>query len=306
MSERIVYLSAYHLGALAGFGARINGPEMLKHREPINVDAIVYSTMIQCGVEKFEIPIHVRPRHRVKPNSTRPNFLKARIQYFYDKKVIKSQIAVSDAFSRFLPQNYHNNPEFSNIVNLENFIQDLVYAAERKTSCMTLFPVPKIDKLENHLPPEILFPVKNLLNSFETLNPSLPYPKLSVKSSDINKFEQLINSDLFSRYVFQHGKLEQSSIPTKNALMQVVDSGKGMLQSNLDFLQVREMTISVLPITAQLIDVVFGKLPGTLADYLANLLMGLLQSEKRIVVYQLNSIFEDLVRTYITPYEKEG
>jgi len=57
-------------------------------------------------------------------------------------------------------------------------------------------------------------------------------------------------------------------------------------------LKTKRVAISLLPITSKVIDTVFGKLPGTLAEFFANALASWLQDERRVVIYQ----FPDLLR----------
>ena len=52
----------------------------------------------------------------------------------------------------------------------------------------------------------------------------------------------------------------------------------------------RRAVISLLPISSKIIDTIFGKLPGGLAEIFTNLLSKWLDDNKRIVIYE----FDDL------------
>lgn len=292
MSKRTIYFSPHQMGFLYGLKTAINRPLDLSYiPSPVNVDAIVYGTMIQCGVEKFETQEYIESLVESK-------FLRARFSYFPENKYVKSRQIVSDIFSRFPPHRPQSETDIAKLTNVEilkEFIIDLITSIEYQSSCITLLPIPEIKELEGQLPPELFYPIKTLINSFEPLAPSLPCPRLSVRSMDVNRFQQLISSDLFSNYSSQHGILEKSSISKDYALTNVVESGSNIVKKNIDFLQLRELIISILPVTSSLIDTVFGKLPGALADHFANLLTSFIKNEKRIIVYQLDSIMSDLL-----------
>jgi hypothetical protein len=290
MTERRIYFGPYQLGLMNALHDGVNHPDMLKHRNPINVEAIIFSSMIQCGIERFEMPHFDDPLF----DNLNSKFLTSRIDYLSTKDEGNSLETVVNTFQKYLPEEYKHDMKYMPVRQIQYLIADLVFSLEHKTSILSLPSIPKISQIENLLPPELLFPIKNLLSSFEQLNPSLPYPKLSIPSSQIARFEQIINSDLFSSYSSKHSELEKLSIAKENALNNIVESGKIIFQKNLDYLQLKNIILSVLPLTAKGIDIFFGKLPGSLAYYLANTLSNLLKDEHRIIIYQFNPIWNDL------------
>ena len=81
----------------------------------------------------------------------------------------------------------------------------------------------------------------------------------------------------------------------------VVSSGKNVFSQNKRLLQLKKSSLSILQVTPELVDTVFGKLPGALAEISANLGIRLLESKRRIVVYDFGPstrdvLFSNLVR----------
>jgi len=275
----------------------VNSPSRIEYRDPINVNSIIYGSMIQCGIDRFDISEAFDPDKEVREEQT-SSFIKTRISYIPAgrKHSFEVRDLVSAVFENSLTGiNLMDEPQYSDIMGLGEFIIDLMFAMEHKTSLMTLLPFPNMENIREMIPAELFFPIKNLMSSFEPSFPNLPFPKLSIQSRNLRRFEQILRSDLFSIYSSQHSNLEINSVNKKLAFKGIVNSGKNVLQRNLDALQLKNLTISVLPVTTKLIDIVFGKLPGILADYSASLLSDYIKNDRRIVVYQMNSVFDNLI-----------
>lgn len=313
MSERRVYIGPNQLAAISSMMAMANMSPMIKYvskqEEPVNLvnaESLIYSTLIQCGVDRFEIPKGYGIRYGWKERLSKSKYLDARITHFSPNELAETYNYVHKIFDAFLPKGFRGNKEFLEARELELFLVDLLIAAKRKVSCVTFFESPDMSKAERQVPSGLLFPIRNLINSFESVTPSLPCPKSIVTLQDVNRFDNLINSDLFSNYISQHERLENLSNLKKNAINDIVESGKNVLQSNLDLLQLKDTTISVLSLTTTLIEVLFGKLPGVLADYSVTLMTKLFNDERRIVMYQLSSVFEEMLHSSIIAFLKEA
>ena len=212
---------------------------------------------------------------------------------------------VSNAFQTFSPEEYKRDENRREVSNLENFLVNLLICLERKTALMTLSGLPDPGQFEGILPPELLFPIRNLLSALEPSELSSPLPRSSLLAVDVRRFEEIISSDLFSTYSARHSALESSLVPKDTALKGIAETGEKVFRRHIDLLQLRELTLAILPVTAKVIDTVFGKLPGALADYFTGLATNALKEDRRIIVYQLDSVFRDLVISRVSRLMEE-
>lgn len=299
MNERTVSVGAYQLGMLDVLKDIANLPLILEHLPPVDVEGIVYGCMIQCGAERFEV---ARIENRSLPNS---KYLRSRLSYIPEEKTFKARNIISRAFQSFLPREYRRDAKCYEVWDIENFLADLLLCAERKTALMTLSALPDPDQFEGILPSELLVPVRNLLSTLEPSNIGSPLPRSSISAVGIRRFEEIISSDLFSAYSKQHSELESSLVPKSAALKSIAETGDKLFRRHINLLQLKKLTLIILPVTAKIVDTIFGKLPGVLAGYFTSLLTDALKDERRIVVYQLDSVFRDLITSRVLHFVEE-
>jgi len=76
----------------------------------------------------------------------------------------------------------------------------------------------------------------------------------------------------------------------------------------------RKILVSVLPFSHRIIDMVFGALPGKLAEQFARLAQDWITRNQRLVIYQMDGVNEQLIagrldaycRTRAASYEKSN
>jgi len=73
-----------------------------------------------------------------------------------------------------------------------------------------------------------------------------------------------------------------------------MEKSNRLISHNPSVLRLKRMAVSALPITAKIVDAVFGKLPSVLAKYSASLLSSI-SSNRRIVIYQLEPVYHNLM-----------
>ncbi|MGB2728956.1 MAG: hypothetical protein WBD09_10875 [Halobacteriota archaeon] len=293
MKMRKVLISPYQLGALDALNTVVNLPPILEQVPQMDVEGLFYLYMIQAGAEKFVItPIESR-------SAKYSEFLSKRISFLSEEPYRKVYDIVATVFQSYLPEGYEIDPKFSNIGSVKAFLADLLLSLEKRLDMVCILPIPDPAKVEGILPPELFHPIQNLINTFDSESAKLPLPKSSVLSTNVKIFQEIITSDLFSRYSLMHQELANARSSKNKVIFNIVESGGKLLIKYEKLLYLKPLTISLLPVTAKLIDVVFGKLPGTLAEYSSKLLNNWLKDERRIVLYHFHPKFEEIVRRRI-------
>lgn len=293
MNERKVIISPFLQGVLFGTEALLNENSLNKD-SPVDLHAIFYACMIQSGIEKFAIS--GRPA-----SFSKSKFLLNRISPFPSDSWHKALKSVESSID---PPASKEAVKVKASAALNYFLVDLMVAVKQKSSIVIAHPLPDITGLENHLPPEIYIPVRNLLSTIETNDLKLPLPKNFISSENIKRFQEIISSDLFSQYSLSHQALENRSTPKEKALSHVVAKGQSLLNNN-DLLRAKRTAISLIPLSSKIIDVVFGKLPGTLAEFFGQQLSQLLKEDRRIVIYRFDPLVKELLSKHLALLNKD-
>lgn len=289
MNRRKVIVSPYNLGALSALNAVVNCPPILKHVSKMDAENLFYACMIQSGVEEFEIPSF----EGLLVNKSR--FLSERISLIPEKIYRKCIKTVEMIFEGYLPEGYKRDMRYSSIWGLESFLTDLLLSLERKRSMVLILGVPDLTETEGLIPPEIFYPVQNLLNAFDSETTTLPLPRSSISAKNVSEFRDIITSDLFSQYVLAHQKLDNNKLARRKVISDITKVGHSLFQEYKRLLYLKDIAILSLPVTAKAIDLVFGKLAGILAGYAADQLNNWLKNEKRIILYDFHPKFLEII-----------
>ena len=286
MSERTALVSIATLVVMDEVGDLMKHPVFLDIASPVDLESVIYSSLIQCGAERFELPYFEEQK---PPDS---EFLKARIKNIPEREPSNARRQIREMFAEILPENWWRDDKYAKVWRIQWFLDELLLCAERKISLASRYPVPDVGGLEELMPPELLIPIRNLWTTLEPYPASLPLPKAQVSHNNIRRFEQVIESDLFAAYSARHYDLEDANIPERVALEGVTEKGGQMLRSNVDLLALKKLTVSLLPVTARVIETMFGGVSGILSNYLATLLTDIMDQERRVVIYQLDSMYD--------------
>ena len=172
---------------------------------------------------------------------------------------------------------------------------DLLYAMSTGASLLAPWGIPDMAEAEARLPSELSVPLANLFSAFTDFQASSPIPQKAVAIENIQRFNEIISGDLFSKYAAAQSSLDDLEAPVTTALPMVVSSGRNIFSQNKQLLQLKKSSLSILQLTPKLVDAVFGKLPGALAEVAANLGISLLESRRRIVIYDFRSSVQHIL-----------
>ena len=262
--------------------------EEITKEHSVDVEGIFYASAFQAGVDEFLIPDlkdHPYPRS---------DFLASRTTVIPVQQTQEHYELVEATFSAHLPDGWDRNDEYAIAWNIKAFVADLLNAMSAGVSLLSPWGVPDIAEVEARLPSELSVPIANLFSTFTDFQASSPIPQKVVLAEDVQRFNEIISGDLFSKYAAAQSSLDDLESPLKKALTMVVSSGKNVFSQNKRLLQFKKSSLSILQVTPELVDTVFGKLPGALAEISANLGIRLLESRRRIVIYDFGPSTQDV------------
>ena len=130
------------------------------------------------------------------------------------------------------------------------------------------------------------------------LSPKFYIPHSEILSDDVKVFHELIKSDLFERYASSQELLESSDEDEQSVLRSIVADAKALRFRFSRLLDAKRILLSLLPITASLIDTVYGKFPGSLAKIFGDALTQALKSRQRITIYNYGDTHMALLKEH--------
>jgi hypothetical protein len=282
-------IGSYQLGVLSGASDALAIAEEVTQERGADLEGIFYATAFQAGVDEFLVP-----DLKDKP-SPKSEFLAARTRYIPRENTEANWKLARAAFSAYLPDGWERSDSFSSVWPLESFLVELLDAMSVGASVLSTWGIPDIAEAEALLPSELSVPLSNLLAAVNDLRTPSPIPQKAIPTEDIQRFNEIMTGDVFSKYVTAQYSLEDSSIALETTLPTVVSSARLVFQKNPQLLQLRKASIGVLQVTPKLVDAVFGKLPGALADLAAKLGVGLMEERRRVVIYDFRSSVQDVL-----------
>src|SRR5207302_11068274 len=134
--ERVVSIGPYQLGALDAFSEVVNLDLLLKRLPKLDGLALFYCCMLQSGATHFDI---CETRMASLPRS---EFLRKRISFLPRPKYGKPMMLIKTTFASCLPESYSSDEKYAPVIKLEHFLTDLCFAMERKTSMVSVLPIP--------------------------------------------------------------------------------------------------------------------------------------------------------------------
>ena len=277
MSNRIVNISMLHHTGLAAMEWSLRdyfGVESNEYH-----DNLIYASMIQAGIQRFRIVGHA-------PKSIRDSdFLRHRCEEysFNEYEVVMDSIrAVIESHATGSPT---HSSKHSDLFPLVWFLTELVFSLKTKSAMVSVLPVPSVGQYSGILTPEMLSAVGTLIQKVHPIQIDLPIPQSEILSDDVKVFHELVRSDLFASYSSSHELLESSDADEQSAIRSILADAKALRFRFSSLLDAKRVMLSLLPVTASLIDTVCGKFPGSLANIFGDALTEALKSRQRITIY---------------------
>jgi hypothetical protein len=282
-------IGPFGLGVLHGLSQALSIAGKTTQEHGPDLEAIFYATAFQAGIDEFMVP---ELEETLRPTS---DFLVDRTSYVAAKRSDKHWRVVDAAFSAYLPDDWEQNIEYSSVWRIQSLVVDLLDAMSAGASLLAPDGIPDMAEIEMQLPDELSIPVRSLLSAISELPTSGLVFQRTVASEDVERFNEIISSDLFSKYAAAHSLLDSLDAPAPQVLPMVVSSARSIFRRHKKLLKLRTSGIGILQLTPKFVDTVFGRLPGLLAEVAAKLGGSLLESRRRIVIYDFEATLKDVL-----------
>mgnify|MGYP005989377745 CR=1 FL=1 len=300
MSSRKLYISPYLLGQMSVVEQISNEDlfiESLKIEE-INTYAITFDYLMQCGVDSFatssikDYNNFVSEKHEKRLY----NFLKEKATNISESKVENALKSIEDIFQYYLPENYRRDEKYQEVWSIKTLLQDIMIASNtgtslfRKVSSITQ----DLEKSKEVLPLELFHPIKYLINSICQDTIDLPNTKHYLGKEDFKRFEKVFKEKPFLDYKTAHSELDKEEVNKNTALSNIQKNSINLYRKHNGLINIKKSILTTLSITPKIVDVTFGKIPGTVADLASKLLSNLIDTNRRIVIYDYEPIYNEV------------
>lgn len=273
-----MFEGAYLAGKTAGYGHALKERRMSNISIPL--DRMIYVAAFQGGIEKFLTPLEFRSDHP--------------LDQFISARVSRPQDVEPDLLSRLLALRPELKDEQKNVKTwmATSLLYDLLVAMKNNAAVINVSGIPSLEDVKQEYPPDVAAPLCALLSALEPTEELLPAPAQLVSREAVLRFQDLLNSNVYQRYAAAHELVEVEK--NISALSEVRSAGAQLLKQGSGVLSNRRVSMNIVSVVPKLVDAAFGKLPGSLAQFAADLASKFMEERKNIVVYQ----FEDWTNEY--------
>ena len=281
-----------------------NAEPLLTELPRINTIGITLDHLFQCGVDDF-LMTELNGNHQTNP------LLIERTIKLESTKTKKTHEAIHKIFDHYLPEDYYKLEKYNGVSSITTFLDDLIIGSNNNAAIMRNFKrLPEeLGNLKEVLPLELYKPIEYLLNSIQKDSLNLPHVARSIANSDIKRFQQIFEKKAFLEYKLAHGDLDLSNSNKTQVVNDIQQKGETLYKRYSGLIDFKKSLITTLTFSSKLIDLSFGKLPSTIADQFISLLSGILNNERRVVIYDYSPLWDELVFERLKPiidqYKKE-
>ncbi len=283
------FIGPYQLGTLSGASGALKIAADITKEKGADLEGLFYSTAFQAGIDEFLVPEY---KDQLTPNS---DFIAKRTTYIKSETSEKHYKLVGAAFSSYLPEDWLRNDYYSDIWGLHSFLVELLEAMSLHSSLLLPSGIPDISEAELLLPSELAQPISLLLSSIVDIQTPSPIPQKAIPAEDIHRFNDIMSSDIFTHYVEAQAELDIADSAIDKTLPVIIERGRELFAQNKHVLTLKKSSAGILQITPKIIDAAFGKLPGALSEAAAKLGISLLESHKRVVIYDFRSTTQNIL-----------
>ena len=294
MSSRTVLIPPGSVGTLDACRMIFRDIAKLTHAPAVDVEALMASTVLQAGVDRFLV------YSRLRSDIGRSSFVRGRTETLDPSGLDALYRTVSDAVrSQFVS----DPPETSRISPhaLAGQIVDLVIASRYRTSLMLGMPFIEISEYRPFLRPAFFVALESFLGTVEVEASAIPLPRRVAKASAVKRFHTLIGSDLFESYSEAHQHLQLPRSDFQRQAKRVSSAARKLTFGFSDSVSLQTLALSGLAVTSDLIDTFLGKLPATAIRPFRELFEAYFTSDHRVVIYDFHSVWWRSFHEQIAP-----
>lgn len=255
----------------------------------ISVGRILYATLLQSGATEFKISDGWE-KSAIAP----PDFIFKRSSSVSLQKLNRISGPIGDALISNIKDEGEAQLDSDNVLRLIYLMETIGQAIHQDCNAVILFDPPDLENMKHYLSFELFIVLRNLFSSFEISKPGTPVAQAELFENDFRTFNDILNSEMFRH----HGKIseavEDAKLPIERGASIMTESSIKLVSAHPDLLRLKRKLITALPITAKIVDTVFGKMPGILAQALSDLAVPKLSANKRIVILNMGGVIDDV------------
>lgn len=289
--EHKVFIGPYALGGLVAYHDALNLSPFLDALDPLNVHILFYNFLLQGGATSFAFEDHLMARQEI---DRLPRPLQKRITWMRStawQEISQGLREILDTFSASAPE---AKRERTPLWHLQFFLSDLIFAAQRGLAIGWVHPTLDPEAMKPLLKDEVYYPILDFLRSFDNLDLSIANHKSSVERRQVVLLEEILKAQLFLEYGTAHKQLASSLIRPGDAAQSVARAARNLALNYDQILRIKRIAVQLLSLSTKAVELFFGKLPGSLADFFRTHLDTALTEERRVVVYHFSPRFEEV------------
>ena len=242
----------------------------------IPLDQMIYLAAFQGGVQEFV--------------TYTMNESDCHLNNFLSKKVIRPKKMNPEILIGLMPLFEYEKTENqkARLSMVASFIHDLIEGMQNNASIINVSGIPSVAEVKALFPPEISLPICGILDQLKVAEELLPAPALTSSRESVDRFREILESNVFSNYSRAHEELDFANSKEDIVLTNIKQKSIEVVKTGKDFLTRRRASLNVIPVLPKVVDAAFGKLPGILAQLAGDLAAKYLDSKRNIVIYQFN------------------
>jgi len=283
---------AYLAGMAAASGVILQESNLVPPK--IALDRMFFLSAFQAGVDHFVAPLTADVRNELE-------FLKKRSS---DPPAADWEVAAG--ISRVCQAFVRTEKNGLAARSFAMLLSDLVCAMRNDAALLSLVPIPSAAAIQEVFEPELALPLTQLMAMLEPHSESLPAPTVSIEREHVTRFKEILDSRAFTRYSENHALLQQASSEVGKTLADVRRVGTALVQDSKRLLTTRPAVLHTLGLVPKLVDSVFGKLPGALAQLAGDAAERHIKERKRLVVYRFDKWAIELLLQQHKQRKSEG
>jgi len=295
------YLGPYQLGVIDVANSSLKHFTELFEMPDCDVEKIFYHSAFQAGIDKIVTP-QLRSREE---NPQKSLFVTNRSLYIKEDEQNDTYNTIDNVFSSYLPENLEVNKEYIIVSGVKSFLAEMIDAMANGACLLRALSMPDPVKYEHLLPSELSIPITALLNSFQEVSASSLVTQVQIDTENVKRFREIIESNLFENYVSCQSEFDNPGANLPMILNDVEKAGREIVRRNPALIQLQKSCSNLLLFTPKLVDAVFGKLPGAVADIVSKVGIEFLENRKRLVIYNLESTLDQVTHSHFRAIKEE-
>ena len=269
-------MAPHAVGYLAGINDAASVQPFLERLPPFPLAEMVYTQLIQSGSPRIHL---ARGKYTILGTDS---FLRERIVLYESIDELAKMQRINATIKAIAnPTIHQDDTRFTKIVY---FIADVLLALQTNAVPVMVTTVPTEDDVFAVLQPKAAVAVAGLVTAVSKDSTSVALPRIVVGKREARLFDEVLQSNLFTPYSHSHESLINESNQKSRVILDLRKNAVALQRHFSDRLELKQTLIPMFRVTSKLVDTVFGKLPGALAEMFATAGEHLIEERSRVVL----------------------